>query len=323
MISSDVGIVVIGRNEGERLRRCLLSVHPEGQCVVYVDSGSTDGSPQVAELAGAYVVQLDMRRAFTAARARNEGFKRLKQLHPACKFVQFIDGDCQLVPTWLLTAQAFLSEQADAAVVCGRREEEFPEASVYNRICDVEWNAAIGEAEACGGDAMFKVAAFEAADGFNPDIQAVEEPELCHRLRAQGWRVWRIDAKMTTHDACIARFRQWWLRAVRSGLGYAKVVSVHRTSREAPYRTELMRTILWGGVIPMAIITSALFYPAALAGLLVYPLTIARIAFRRGPREAFSWQYATLITIAKFAELQGVLIFYRGGVRRIEYKVPG
>ena len=41
---SQLGIVTIGRNEGERLRRCLSSVVGRGMPVVYVDSDSTDGS---------------------------------------------------------------------------------------------------------------------------------------------------------------------------------------------------------------------------------------------------------------------------------------
>ena len=57
--SPDVGVVVIGRNEGERLRRCLVSVRSQADRVVYVDSGSSDGSPHVAAALGVEVVQLD------------------------------------------------------------------------------------------------------------------------------------------------------------------------------------------------------------------------------------------------------------------------
>ena len=45
---ADVAVVAIGRNEGERLRACLASVVPLAACVVYVDSGSTDGSVAMA-----------------------------------------------------------------------------------------------------------------------------------------------------------------------------------------------------------------------------------------------------------------------------------
>ena len=49
-----VSVVVIGRNEGERLVRCLESVqaaeyHPEKVELIYVDTDSTDGSCAAAE----------------------------------------------------------------------------------------------------------------------------------------------------------------------------------------------------------------------------------------------------------------------------------
>jgi hypothetical protein len=43
----EFGVVVIGRNEGQRLITCLGSVSTAAK-VVYVDSGSTDGSVQAA-----------------------------------------------------------------------------------------------------------------------------------------------------------------------------------------------------------------------------------------------------------------------------------
>jgi glycosyltransferase involved in cell wall biosynthesis len=68
------GLVAIGRNEGERLRRCLISAQGVYDHVVYVDSGSSDDSVALAESFGAVVVVLDTARPFTAARARNAGF---------------------------------------------------------------------------------------------------------------------------------------------------------------------------------------------------------------------------------------------------------
>ena len=43
----DLGIVIIGRNEGDRLIRCIASVGDEA-LVIYVDSGSTDESVAAA-----------------------------------------------------------------------------------------------------------------------------------------------------------------------------------------------------------------------------------------------------------------------------------
>jgi hypothetical protein len=154
---------------------------------------------------------------------------------------------------------------------------------------------------------------------------AGEEPELCVRLRERGWKIWRLDAEMTRHDAALTRFGQWWLRAVRCGYGMTEVAGLHWHSRSGIWKKEAMRCIVWGGVLPAFIILSALLYPVALVALLIYPLQICRVAITRGPASSQSWSYAFFMTLAKFAEFQGVLKFCwrrlrHGTVELIEYK---
>ena len=220
------GVVAIGRNEGERLRWCLKSV-PAGIAVVYVDSGSTDGSAQWARDRGTDVIELDMNVAFTAARARNAGFRRLKELAPGLLYVQFVDGDCKLEENWLDHAASFLKSHDNVGVVCGRRRERFPEKSVYNWLCDREWERPTGEVQACGGDAMMRISAFEAVGGYRDDLIAGEEPELCVRLRGAGWRIFQLERPMTLHDAAMTRIGQWWRRNQRSGYAFAQGAYLH------------------------------------------------------------------------------------------------
>ncbi len=191
MTTDDIGVVVIGRNEGERLIDCLTSIPSNVKSVVYVDSGSTDGSTQTAERIGAFVVNLNAGRPFTAARARNEGFEALRKLRPDIRFIQFIDGDCQLDRGWLNTSAEFLRQQNDVAIVCGRRRERHPSTSLYNRLCDLEWDTPVGQTMSCGGDLLVQADAFEAVRGFRAQLIAGEEPELCLRLREAGWKIWR------------------------------------------------------------------------------------------------------------------------------------
>lgn len=195
-----IGVVAIGRNEGNRLKECLLSVLGEGITVVYVDSGSTDGSVALARSLNVHVVELDLSIGFTAARARNAGFEHLLQVNPSIEFVQFVDGDCRVVQGWLQRAANEMVAHPEVVVVCGRRREEFPQNSIYNRLCDIEWDTPVGEAKACGGDAMMRVSALKQVGGFNPSLIAGEEPELCVRLRQNGGKIMRINAEMTCHS---------------------------------------------------------------------------------------------------------------------------
>ncbi len=321
-----IGVVVIGRNEGERLRRCLESVRADAGCTVYVDSGSSDASVALASGLGVHVVELDMRLPFTAARARNAGFARLMEMAPTLEFVQFVDGDCEVVPGWMARAAAFLAAWNEVAVVCGRRRERFPQRSVFNRLCDLEWDTPCGEAKACGGDALMRCDAFAAAGGYRDDLIAGEEPELCVRLRAAGWRIWRLDAEMTLHDAAMTRFGQWWKRSLRGGYAYAEGSRLHGAPPERHWVAESRRAWLWGLGIPLlALLSLPLFGAYAAAPLLAYPLQWLRLATSRNGPADFRGLRALFLILSKFPEALGQLTyFYRrlvGAQRRlIEYK---
>lgn len=316
--------IAIGRNEGPRLVACLDSLTAAGLTrIIYVDSGSTDGSAGKAAARGAQVVTLSTDRPFTAARARNAGLAALAPDPP--DFVQFIDGDCTLNAGWPATALHALTSDPGLAIVCGRRRERHPEASAYNRLCDREWNTPPGPATSCGGDAMMRHAALAQVDGFDPTLIAGEEPDLCLRLRRLGWRINRLDAEMTLHDAAMTRFAQFWTRARRAGHAFAEGRWRHRHGPEAHYRRETRRALFWGAALPAACAVAAtLSVPAAGILLLAYPAQIARLALRDGgTRQA--WEAAVLLTIAKLAETQGIANFHLSRLtdRRqalIEYK---
>ena len=101
-----IGFVAIGRNEGERLKLCLASLRRESPRVVYVDSGSTDGSAEFARSLGVEVVALDTTVTFTMSRARNAGWKTLLERWPETESVHFVDGDCELIEGWVAAAAA-------------------------------------------------------------------------------------------------------------------------------------------------------------------------------------------------------------------------
>jgi len=302
----EVGVVVIGRNEGERLMRCLDSVVQADLAVVYVDSGSTDGSLEKARSRGVEVVALDPGNPFTAARARNAGFRRLLQLAPRSGYVQFVDGDCELVEGWLTVARAYLEQRPELACVSGRLRERYPERSVYNRLCDAEWNRPAGETDACGGIAMMRRGVVERLGGFREDMVAGEEPELCLRIRRSGGLIWRLPDPMACHDADMHRFGQWWKRAKRGGFAYAHAVWLQgrRSEREALRRCA--SAWLWVLGPPLATIGAAFVWGLpALWLLLVYPANVLRLSMRlEGPWRS-RFERAAFLVIGRLPEFLG------------------
>ena len=309
---AEFGFVVIGRNEGERLSRCLASLKSIGAPIAYANSASTDDSVNVAQHAGAITVKLDRQQPMNAARGRNAGLSALQEVHPELEFVQFIDGDCELQSGWIETALEFLRGHPRAAVACGLRFEAHPRASTYNRLCEEEWNTPVGLAQSCGGDAMMRLAALDTTGWFDPTLMAGEEPELCSRLRSHGWEIWRLDGPMTRHDAAMTRFSQWMRRAFRSGYGYAQAWSRTRGQADRLYAPHLRSAAFWAAAISIVIVlvASLLGKPSIILAIpAIYALQIARIAARRGLFSAWSWLYASLMLVAKFPELLGALSY--------------
>jgi GT2 family glycosyltransferase len=320
------GVVIIGRNEGERLRRCLVSGVREVPLVVYVDSGSVDDSVNLARSLGVEILELNPKWPFSAARARNEGFGRLKELDPNLSYVQFVDGDCELFGGWLASAEAFLSDHEDVAVVSGRLREKHPEGSIYNTLCDIEWERPIGETDACGGIAMMRVSAFEQVQGFRVDLIAGEEPELCVRLRAARWRIWRLSDDMALHDSAIVHFRQWWRRMQRGGYAYAQGADLHGALPERHFVRESRSVWFWGLGIPIAaLVCTSLVGPFGFIILAVYPLQVVRLALRGNRSTRENWGRALFLVIGKFPEMLGQVQFFARRTfgrksRLIEYK---
>jgi GT2 family glycosyltransferase len=319
------GLVAIGRNEGERLKQCLRSA-AGAAIIIYVDSGSNDGSVEWARSAGAQVVELGRATPFTAARARNHGFKRLRELAPQINYVQFIDGDCELDREWPGHAVRFLEQHQTYCAAVGRLRERFPDRSIYNRLCDSEWNTPIGDALACGGIVMMRVDAFEHVHGFRDELIAGEEPELCVRLRISGWRIRRLDFEMAKHDANMTRFGQWWRRIVRSGYAFAQGAALHGSSSERHWVWESCRAWLWAICLPLMIMICVFLFGAwAWLLLLIYPAQIVKQILRSNGTMGHRILVGFFQLLTRFPEAWGQLLYLRDRLvarqaELIEYK---
>jgi GT2 family glycosyltransferase len=321
MVGDEVGLVIIGRNEGERLRRCLQSIEGFG-ARIYVDSGSTDGSQALARSLGFTVLDLDTSEEFTAARARNLGIFHVLHHYPEVRFVQTVDGDCELSTRWVEQACAAMREDPRLAVIFGRRRERFPDRNIYHRACEIEWNVPAGPADSCGGDAIFRLAPLADEGGYNPKLIAGEEPDLCYRLRRANWAIFSDQRDMTLHDVDISSFPQWWRRALRAGHGIAELLAIHGRQANRAWNRFLLSGFLWSAVLVLTLSlvlaslasTSLPLSVAATACAAIICLQVVRTAMRARrdlPSAEMALRWSALLLVSKVAQVQGALLYWR------------
>ena len=325
MRKTTIASVVIGRNEGARLVRCLASMQGQVGQIVYVDSGSIDESIAAARKAGATVIELDLSRPFTAARARTAGFSALETAGEMPDYVQFIDGDCAVQPGWIKTAQTALDSDKNLGIVTGWRAEINRDHSIYNALCDFEWHRPAGEILTCGGDMMVRSRAFSDVGGFDETVIAAEDDEFCLRVRKLGWKIQRLPVEMTLHDAAMASFAQWWRRAVRSGHGFAQVGDMHPEY----FVKERRRVWVYGAILPTLALVGLCAIPWILIPIFaLYSLSYMRTVnglSRDGLKMPEALHHAVFLTLSKFPNFQGILTYkwrrFRGHkMNIIEYK---
>jgi len=333
MSRSDIAVIVIGRNEGERLDRCLRST--AGWRTLYVDSGSSDGSAERARAAGAEVIELDPGDGFSAARGRNAGLDRVAT-EPALAYLQMLDGDCTLDPDWIASGAVALDADPALGAVFGALSEREPDASIYTWLLDVEWAAAAGPARVFGGNVMLRAQAVRATGGFRPAMIAGEDPEYAARMRAAGWQIMRLPEPMATHEASLLRFGQWWRRSMRAGHAFAELTSLHPDAALHDFARSRCRILFWAGIVPIAALTGLLLsallldhrwlaFPAAM--LLLVSAQIARITLRERHQYgmARALVLALFLAIGKYPEMIGLIRFHIDKSRNrrpklIEYK---
>jgi GT2 family glycosyltransferase len=330
---SRLGVVVIGRNEGQRLVRCLGSLPFRDDRVVYVDSGSTDGSAEYSRGLGVEVVALDMDHPFTAARARNEGVATLLRAHSDLRYIQFVDGDCEIREGWMEASEACLDSSPAVVAVCGRRRERYPDRSVFNRLTDMEWDTPPGRADSCGGDALIRVSALQQVGGYDSTLIAGEEPDLCHRMSRLGGLIMRLDVEMTMHDADLRHFGQWWKRSKRAGHAYAENYYNHREDGKGFKRKELVSNLVWGLALPLTAVGGiGLSGGLSLFALGAYIALWQRVKSHRrsrGDSAEAADLYARYCVVGKVAQAQGAIMFFWNRLTRgeqstlIEYKGSG
>lgn len=319
IVPAHVGVVVIGRNEGQHLVRALGSVGTQAGAAAYADSDSTDDSVTLVRERFPQVAVVEMKpdvRPLSPSRGRNEGYAALRERLPAMRYVQFLDGDCELDPRWLGTAALYLRDHPNVGVVAGRLRERDRERNAFHRLADMEWDQPPGEVNDMGGIMMVRTEVWDLVGGQNPDIPAAEERELCWRVIDAGYKVMRLADDMALHDIDMASVMEWWTRSVRTGHAYAQGYWVHR---DRWHLKHLLSYVAYGAALPgVALGGAPLTLGMSLGLLAAYPRLWKKVEEgrrQRGDAPEDARLYAAAAVAGKVAGAVGVAKFFTKTLR--------
>lgn len=244
---SAVDCVIIGVNSEKTLERCIRSIlegsYPADLIrIFYADGGSTDRSTTIArQFASVTVLELNPEYP-TPGLGRNAGWKA-----GSAPFVQFLDSDTIMDPSWLALSAKTMHENPELGAVRGYRREMHPERSFYNWLGDLEWNDRPGLSQSFGGDVLIRRKALEETGGYDETLVGGEDPELGWRISRAGWKILMLDALMTRHDLAMLKASQYLRRAYRSGYGFAAVQTRIAPTGDSFWKAEQRRITTKGG----------------------------------------------------------------------------
>jgi len=241
-----VSIVIIGRNEGDRLVKCIQSARKleypsDRKEIIYVDSRSSDDSVEQAKKLGIEKIFVLEQEKTCAAMGRNLGMQ-----HAVGELILFLDGDTQISRDFL-TAAITHFEKEEIAIVYGRRTEIHPE-SLYIQLCGSDWSQRIpGYTETAAGDVLMRAEVIREIGGYK-EIIAGEDPEMSNSVINAGYKILFLDKDMVKHDLAMHSFRQYWKHSVRSGFAYAVVADITK-GRAIPLWVDKKKKIMRQGVL--------------------------------------------------------------------------
>jgi glycosyltransferase involved in cell wall biosynthesis len=201
MSSVELSIVLIGKNQAWNMARLVESILTQtsqvgSREIIFVDSASTDETLQIAAQYPIHVLRLRPSQTLTPAAGRYVGYR-----YSSGSMVLFVDGDMELYPGWLEHALQALRRRPDVGAVTGEIIDLPKDASTPStRRPEVSIGAcAARSVPFAAGVAIYRRAALERAGPFNPYLQSDEEPDLCVRIRHQGFQIVRLDHPVVYH----------------------------------------------------------------------------------------------------------------------------
>jgi glycosyltransferase involved in cell wall biosynthesis len=219
-----VSIVIIGRNEAGNIQKCVESVleieYPQELLeIIYVDTGSTDGTQNIARTMGVKVVE-ELNKLPSAALARNKGLAESNN-----RIVHFLDGDMVIDPGYLKKAVRRLGN-GDIACVFGRVIERHANTNWISRMLNIDWKMKKeGYINAPGGGGTFTTTALKEIGGYNGSLVLAEETDVGIRLRNVGHSIYMINDIMAAHDYGVNTVSELCKRFYSHGIGRFRILT--------------------------------------------------------------------------------------------------
>ena len=307
-----VSVVVIGRNEAKNLPDCIRSIrdldYPQDRLeVVYVDTDSTDGSPDVARALGVTVYE-EHSDFPSPGRARNRGWREARH-----GLVHFIDGDMTIAPGYLREAVRHLGRD-NVACVIGVLDERYRQQNLLSRILQRDWDVKTpGDVAAPAAGGTFLTRALREVGGYNPEILRAEETDLGFRLRERGYRILLIDEVMGIHDYDLHTLGGLVRRFYGSiGYHFGRVLQLPPTPSLAREQRAARRNVVEaaGALAAIALAAAMRWWWAFVLGPLVLPLYVVGRYWQPRARRRQRIVYFLLEYLAKPAIWAGMAGFW-------------
>ncbi len=255
-----VSVIVPLYNNPGQAAECLAAIgtprEPELE-VIAVDDGSTDGTPAVAQAAGARVVRLE--RNSGPAVARNAG-----AWAASGEILLFVDQDVVVAPGVIDRVARTMEQRPELAALFGSYDAAPRAPGIVSQFRNLlhHYVHQQGDPEAStfwAGCGAVRREVFQSLGGFDP-TQVLEDVELGYRLRRHGHRI------LLDRELQVKHLKAWTLRSM---------IRTDIATRALPWARLILRT----GTAPAALnLRIEQRWSVALAGVALAQVVLAPLA---------------------------------------------
>lgn len=299
-----ISVIIIAKNEEERVGRCFDSVmklrKKYSTEIIFVDSASSDKTIDIALKYPIQIYRISKSKYLNPSAGRYVGFP-----HAKGEYVLFIDGDSILIEGFVEKALSIL-KSSDVAAVAGKRI--FRKMGESLRIKE-KITGKMREYNTIGGTGIYKRKILEAVGTFNPHMGGQEERELCFRIRQNGYKIIKVDIPMEYHinknmDIMEATERAGYFIGVGQIIrryGFKKITwELLYDQKKALFETLIVT------LSPIWILLSIIFqWPVLIVGSLIIIAGIVLLSLFKGPSKVFV-QFRARFTLF-YSIIKGIL----------------